>query len=255
MKTSLKRLATLGALAFGVSVALPTLAQSNATPGPGNNPPGSYNTPGSGAPGSTDTGVPGVNTNSPNNNIQTPGPGQLTPAPIQSSSGTIDAIVRTSPSFELFNALLRVADSEGILSAELADEDFTVFAPTDEALAALPPGTFKALVQPENRDLLASVLENHIVEGKVTSSDLSSKQIRSMGGTSLAPVGGQGTLAIANARIIGPDIQAENGVIHAVDQLIITPDVQSRLGSLTPVAPTSPASPSVTPAAPVTPAP
>jgi uncharacterized surface protein with fasciclin (FAS1) repeats len=94
--------------------------------------------------------------------------------------------------------LLRVTDRQGVFSNELASEDdYTVFAPSDEALAAVPTATFKALVQPENRDLWVSVLQNHIVRGKITSNDLASRQINSTGGSSLAPVGGQGSLAIA----------------------------------------------------------
>jgi uncharacterized surface protein with fasciclin (FAS1) repeats len=244
----------LGAIAFSLSLGLPTLAQTNNTAPTDNNAPNLDN-----PPSGRDNGVgPSNLNNSPNNNLNnSPNPSTTTPnnnlnnspsstpnnqppdrvVPITSAggSGTIDAIVRTSPSFELFNALLRVADRQGVFSNELAsDTDYTVFAPTDEALAAVPSGTFKALVQPENRDLLVSVLQNHIVRGRITSNDLASRQIRSMGGSSLAPVGGQGALAIANARIIGPDLAASNGVIHAVDQLIITPDVQAGLSRLTP---------------------
>ncbi len=155
-----------------------------------------------------------------------------------SDKESIDQIVRSSPSFELFNALVRVADSSGGgFSTELASTDgYTVFAPTDEALAAIPPATFKALVQPENRALLTQVLENHIVKGKVSSSDLAAKQVRSMGGNPIVAQGGTGSLMVGNARVVGPDIQASNGVIHAIDQVILPADVQSKLSGLAPQA-------------------
>ncbi len=183
------------------------------------------------APSNRDTGVPPTNSNQPDS-VNTPANRPINPnqpgfsSSANTSSETIDQIVRTNPSFELFNALLRVANSEGILTTQLAGgSNYTVFAPTDEALAQIPAATFKALVQPENRDLLARVLENHIVQGKVSSTDLASKQYRSLGGTELQLQGG----AIGNARVIAPDIQASNGVIHVVNQPIIPADVQSRL--------------------------
>lgn len=155
-----------------------------------------------------------------------------------SQDQSIDRIVRVSPSFELFNALVRVADSEGgNFASQLAgDSNITVFAPTDEALAAIPPATFKALVQPENRDLLIQVLQNHIVRGKVSSTDLAAKQVRSTGGNPIVAQGGGGMLMIGNAQVVGPDIQAGNGVIHVINQVILPADVQGKLTSLAPQA-------------------
>jgi uncharacterized surface protein with fasciclin (FAS1) repeats len=173
-----------------------------------------------------------------NNNLPGTSGSSSTTTPAVSVAGsqnqTIDQIVRTSPSFELFNALLRVAQSNGAFTTSLADGTYTVFAPTDEALAALPPATFKALVQPENRALLAQVLENHIVRGKVSSADLAAKQVQSLGGNPIAAQGGAGTLTIGNAQVVGADIPAENGVIHAVNQVILPADLQSKLTSLAP---------------------
>lgn len=278
MKTSLKRLATgLSALGLSLSLALPSVAQSQSTPNAETTP---ANTPETPAPGNRDSGVPpiggqsGENTpgtitspqNSNNNGGTTtnPGvpnnqsvPGTVSPAnrpennnlPGSSSTTTtpsvsfagsesqsIDQIVRTSPSFELFNALLRVAQSNGSFTALSGGGDVTVFAPTDEALAALPPATFKALVQPENRALLAQVLENHIVRGKVTSADLASKQVRSLGGNPIAAQGGTGSLSVGTAQVVGADIQAKDGIIHAVNGVILPAELQSRLTTLAPQA-------------------
>jgi uncharacterized surface protein with fasciclin (FAS1) repeats len=273
MKPSLKFLiASLSACGLAFSSALPSRAQSQFTPNPGT-------TPANAAPTNRDTGVPPIQgtpnqtapnsettpsndqesrpNNSPSQN--TPGdqnqsvPGVVNPANrptgtpstdttsfTGSEDQSIDQIVRTNRSFELFNALLRVAESQGTLPGALAGSaNYTVFAPTDEALAAIPPETFKALVQPENRAVLAQVLENHIVAGKVSSSDLAAKQVRSLGGNPIAAQGGSGALTVGSARVIGADIQADNGIIHAVDQLIVTPDLQSKLTSLAPQASTN----------------
>ncbi|MBD1844093.1 fasciclin domain-containing protein [Cyanobacteria bacterium FACHB-63] len=161
--------------------------------------------------------------------------GNTNSASTGSSDQSIDQIVRTSPSFELFNALLRVADSNGAFSSNLSG-DVTVFAPTDEALAAIPPATFKALVQPENRALLTQVLQNHIVKGKVSSSDLAAKQVQSLGGNPIAAQGSNGMLMIGNAQVVGADIAASNGTIHAINQVILPASLQGKLTSLAPTA-------------------
>jgi uncharacterized surface protein with fasciclin (FAS1) repeats len=79
----------------------------------------------------------------------------------------------------MLNALIRVAAiEEPQLASGLAGEgEFTVFAPTDEAFAALPPETIRALVQPENRDLLIRILSNHVVPGTVGSTEIASANL------------------------------------------------------------------------------
>ncbi|MEP0918672.1 fasciclin domain-containing protein [Leptolyngbya sp. DQ-M1] len=281
MKTSLKRLVTgLSVVGLGVSVALPSMAQSKFTPNAETTP---ANTPQTPAPTNRDAGIPpvggqsGQNTpgsiTNPDSSVDSgtttaPGlpnnqsvPGTVAPAnrpevnntPTNSSptgatpTGTtnyastgssdqsIDQIVRTSPSFELFNALLRVADANGAFSSDLAGSgNVTIFAPTDEALAAIPPATFKALVQPENRALLTQVLQNHIVKGKVSSTDLAAKQVRSLSGNPIAAQGSNGMLMIGNAQVVGADIAASNGTIHAINQVILPASLQGKLTSLAP---------------------
>jgi uncharacterized surface protein with fasciclin (FAS1) repeats len=97
-------------------------------------------------------------------------------------------------------------------------------------------------VQPENRDLLISILENHVVKGKVLSTQLSGQEIRSLDGNPLPLGSAPGGVTIGNAPVVAADIQASNGVIHAINGIILPPDVQSRLVSLTPqpLAPSAP---------------
>lgn len=100
--------------------------------------------------------------------------------PANSQSQSIVAIVEESSSFELLNALIRVAAlEEAGIASKLSNGEFTVFAPTDEAFAALPPNAVRALVQPQNRDLLVRILSNHIVSGAVPSSDIASLDLGS----------------------------------------------------------------------------
>ncbi|MGG6266945.1 fasciclin domain-containing protein [Leptolyngbya sp. AN03gr2] len=268
MKTSLKRLVTgFSALGLSLSIGLPSVAQTTPANTPpvvppsnrdsgvppiggqsGQNTPGTITSPDNSNSGGTTT-IPGVPNNqsvpgtvAPANRPETnnlPGTTSTTPtAPVSfagSEGQTIDQIVRVSPSFELFNALVRVADSTGgTFGTQLAGGNITVFAPTDEALAALPPATFKALVQPENRGLLVQVLENHIVRGRVSSADLASKQVRSLGGNPIAAQGGTGALTVGNAPVVGADIQAENGIVHAINGVILPAELQSRLTTFAP---------------------
>lgn len=108
--------------------------------------------------------------------------------PANSQSQSIVAIVDESSSFELLNALIRVAAiEEPALATKLSSGEFTVFAPTDEAFAALPPDAIRALVQPQNRDLLIRILSNHIVPGNVPSSEIASIDLGSSIATGLTP--------------------------------------------------------------------
>jgi uncharacterized surface protein with fasciclin (FAS1) repeats len=150
--------------------------------------------------------------------------------PDASASLSIDAIVERSDSFNIFNSLLRVADRNGELSRQLAGGGtYTVFAPTDAAFAALPEGTIKKLVQPENRATLAKILSYHVVSGKVDSSKIKSGETKSVEGSSLNIQAGAGNVTVNDAQVIKPDIEASNGVIHAVNKVILPPDVQASM--------------------------
>jgi uncharacterized surface protein with fasciclin (FAS1) repeats len=152
--------------------------------------------------------------------------------PDASSSLSIDAIVEQSDSFNIFNSLLRVADRNGELSRQLAGGGtYTVFAPTDAAFGALPEGTIKKLVQPENRATLIKILSYHIVPGKIDSGAIKSGATESVEGSPLNIQAGAGSVSVNDAQVIRPDIEASNGVIHAVNKVILPPDVQASLVS------------------------
>jgi uncharacterized surface protein with fasciclin (FAS1) repeats len=151
-----------------------------------------------------------------------------------SESMNLEAMLRENPSFEMFNALLRVADKDGSLSAKLADGKYTVFAPTDAAFAALPEGTIKQLVQPENRDMLVELINYHIVSGKVPASEVRTGAVNSLNGRPLYLEAGSGAVTANGVQVVQPDIQAENGVIHAVGRVILPTETQAQVNQ-TPV--------------------
>ncbi|MBW4613470.1 MAG: S-layer homology domain-containing protein [Desmonostoc vinosum HA7617-LM4] len=147
--------------------------------------------------------------------------GTTSPAP-----GTTDivSLAASSNSFTNLTSLLQTAGLTDILKQP---GPYTVFAPTDEAFAALPPATLQQLQQPENRETLIKILRYHVVPGAVTSNQLSAGELKTFEDR---PVNIQidrtaNQIAVNDARVIQADVQASNGVIHAINQVLIPPDI------------------------------
>jgi uncharacterized surface protein with fasciclin (FAS1) repeats len=99
---------------------------------------------------------------------------------------------------------------------------FTVFAPTDEAFAKLPPGTLENLLKPENKSQLQAILTYHVVPGKVMASDAAMlTSAKTVNGQSFRITESGSGLMVDKATVIKADIPASNGVIHVIDQVII----------------------------------
>ena len=90
---------------------------------------------------------------------------------IGATSNALD-IVDTAVSAGQFNTLVAAVEAADLVTTLKGDGPFTVFAPTDEAFAALPEGTVENLLKPENKDQLIAVLTYHVVPGKIMSSDI-----------------------------------------------------------------------------------
>ncbi len=121
--------------------------------------------------------------------------------------------------FSTLVAAVTAADLAGTLSGP---GPFTVFAPTNAAFAALPPGTVDNLLLPENRDELVAILTYHVVPGQVLSTDVagSTAAPATVNGATLAVDGTDG-VTVNGANVVTPDIIASNGVIHAIDQVLL----------------------------------
>jgi uncharacterized surface protein with fasciclin (FAS1) repeats len=136
----------------------------------------------------------------------------------------IVSLAASSTSLTTLTSLLKTAGLTDILQQP---GPYTVFAPTDQAFAALPAATLQQLQQPENRDTLIKILSYHVVPGAVTSSQLSAGELRT---SEQSPVNIQidranNQISVNNARVIQADVQASNGVIHAINQVLVPPDV------------------------------
>lgn len=135
-------------------------------------------------------------------------------------------IVDTAAAAGSFSTLLAAAEAAGLVGALKGDGPLTVFAPTDEAFAALPAGTVETLLKPENKDALAGVLKLHVIAGaKIKSADLAGQQITaSTLNGDLAVDGTDGVVLTApasSANVIAADVSASNGIIHVIDTVLL----------------------------------
>ena len=122
-----------------------------------------------------------------------------------------------------FKTLLAAAKAAGLVDALSGDKALTVFAPTDEAFAALPKGTVEDLLKPENKDKLASILKYHVVEGRVYSEDVvATKAAKTLQGGSIT-VSLKDGVYVDNAKVLKTDIDASIGVIHVINKVLLPP--------------------------------
>ncbi len=134
-------------------------------------------------------------------------------------------IVDTAVSAGSFNTLVAAVQAAGLEETLRGEGPFTVFAPTDEAFAALPDGTVEMLLLPENKDKLVAILTYHVVPGKVTSADVVKvKEAKSVNGKGIQIAVKDGKVHVDNATVVTADIMASNGVIHVIDAVIIPDD-------------------------------
>lgn len=130
-------------------------------------------------------------------------------------------IVDTAVEAGSFTTLVAAVQAAGLVDTLKGDGPFTVFAPTDAAFAALPEGTVETLLKPENKDQLVSILTYHVVPGKVMSSDLSDNMMATTAQGSDVVITTSGGVKVNDANVVSADIEAENGVIHVIDAVIL----------------------------------
>jgi uncharacterized surface protein with fasciclin (FAS1) repeats len=128
-------------------------------------------------------------------------------------------IVETAREAGTFQTLLTAVDAAG-LRETLADEGpFTVFAPTDEAFAALPQGTVQVLLS--DPPALARVLTYHVLPGRITSAQIVSNSEQKTVDGRVLTIAVNGGVTVNDATVIQADVEAENGVIHVIDRVLI----------------------------------
>ena len=131
-------------------------------------------------------------------------------------------IVDTAVAAGSFETLVAAVQAAGLVETLKGPGPFTVFAPTDEAFAALPAGTVESLLLPENLDQLTAILTYHVVADELLAADvLGMTMIETVQGQSLDVSLVDGAPFVDAAEIVGTDILTSNGVIHVIDSVLL----------------------------------
>lgn len=140
----------------------------------------------------------------------------------EAQAETDNDIVDIAVAAGTFETLVAAVTAAELVDVLKSDGPFTVFAPTDEAFAALPEGTVADLLKPENKDQLIAVLTYHVVPGRVTSGDVVKlTEAATVQGSTIDIKVKEDKVYIDNAQVVAVDIEASNGIIHVIDAVIL----------------------------------
>lgn len=150
----------------------------------------------------------------------------LSLAVISAAPATAANIVETADGAGTFGTLLAAAKAAGLAGALAEGQNLTVFAPTDEAFAALPEGTVETLLKPENKDQLAAILSYHVLPRELASNQLPGrtihvKTIKADGDRLLSVTKSSSGVTVDGANVVAADIRADNGIIHVIDKVML----------------------------------
>ncbi|HEY0143821.1 MAG TPA: fasciclin domain-containing protein [Thermoanaerobaculia bacterium] len=133
-------------------------------------------------------------------------------------------IAEVAMSTGMHNTLVAALKSAGLANMLMESGSYTVFAPTDAAFAKLPAGTVEMLMRPENRDKLRSILQYHVVPGRVSAQQVSAMtSAKSASGQTLRISTMNDQVMIGNAHVVKADVAASNGVVHVIDTVLMPP--------------------------------
>lgn len=149
-------------------------------------------------------------------------PATEVPAPEEAAPAT-DApgsIVDVAAAAGTFETLIAAASAAGLAETLDTGGPFTVFAPTDEAFAALPEGTLEGLLA--DPDALAQILLYHVLAGEVRAAQVVElSEAETLQGETVSIMAHDGMVMINNATVIAADVEASNGVIHVIDTVLL----------------------------------
>ena len=148
-------------------------------------------------------------------------PAATAPAAAPEAVGNIVAVAAGNSNFTTLVAAVKAA---GLVEALSGPGPLTVFAPTNDAFAKLPAGTVETLLKPENKARLVAILTYHVLAGKVMAADalkLDGKAAKTLNGQDIAVSVKDGSVLLNGAKVIIADVPASNGVIHAIDTVLL----------------------------------
>jgi len=144
----------------------------------------------------------------------------VVPAGAQPTKDIVDTAVAAGS----FTTLAKALAAADLVATLKGPGPFTVFAPTDEAFAKLPPATLNNLLKPENKAMLRRVLTYHVVPGTVMAGDVVKvSSAKAVSGDTLPITVDGSTVTVDKARVVKADIPASNGVIHVIDTVLLPP--------------------------------
>jgi uncharacterized surface protein with fasciclin (FAS1) repeats len=158
---------------------------------------------------------------------RTTGGNQNTQSAQSSPANTSSNIVALAASNNSFTTLTSALKATGLAESLQKQGPFTIFAPTNQAFAALPKGTLDRLLQPENRETLTRILMYHLVPGELTASELKSGEVKTVEGSAVNVKvnSAANQVRVNDARVLQPNIRASNGVIYAVNEVLLPPNL------------------------------
>lgn len=155
---------------------------------------------------------------------QTDAPAAATPAPTTSPAPTAkDDLITVAKAAGNFTTFLKMVEAAGLTATLQAPGTFTVFAPTDTAFTKLPAGKLDDLLKPENKAKLVALVSYHLSNTKLTATDLAkTDEIKTIEGTPIdVDVTPDGKVVeIDDAKVLGSDLKANNGIIHSIDAVL-----------------------------------
>ncbi len=131
-------------------------------------------------------------------------------------------IVDTAVANDDFNTLVTAVTAAELVDTLKSDGPFTVFAPTDDAFAALPDGTVETLLLPDSQADLTNILTYHVVPGAVRAADLSDGMVvETVNGETIIIGVSESGVTVNDASVVAADIETSNGVIHVIDTVLL----------------------------------
>lgn len=140
------------------------------------------------------------------------------------SAAAAGDIVAVASATDGFSTLVAAVEAAGLVETLQGPGPFTVFAPTDDAFAALPDGVLDALLLPENQATLAKILTYHVLPAQVMAADVTAGEVPTVEGQSIT-IATDGGVTVNDANVTTTDVMASNGVIHVIDAVLVPPDV------------------------------
>jgi uncharacterized surface protein with fasciclin (FAS1) repeats len=133
-------------------------------------------------------------------------------------------IVEVASANEAFSTLVAAVTAAGLGETLSGEGPFTVFAPTNEAFAALPAGLLDKLLLEENKDVLVKILTYHVLADEVMAAAVTAGDATTVEGSTIA-ITTDGGVKVNDATVTATDVPASNGVIHVIDKVIVPPTV------------------------------